>query len=273
MFGLFAHTQVATGLGVGAAPITAASKMRRCVKKDVHVIRRGAVARARRRGVAVIDCAVSAPLDGRCAPAESQVYFKRGLTERGPTPTRYHCTVQRALGAGPVDWAGWRRGGRARARPWRLTFFRFYVHVHVVCPCTPCSVCDGRDSCLLVFGCRRYARLYGPVVTESARSMPLPARYGIDRDDGSEAVGSRGAPGGCRAPSLLTHAHARVVYMNGYATSATYPVGLHRLHTLILLCTRHGARIRVLSRSRHDGNSFHRTTAGVRADRRCPRVA
>ena len=140
MFGLFAHTQVATGLGVGAAPITAASKMRRCVKKDVHVIRRGAVARARRRGVAVIDCAVSAPLDGRCAPAESQVYFKRGLTERGPTPTRYHCTVQRALGAGPVDWAGWRRGGRARARPWRLTFFRFYVHVHVVCACTPCSV-------------------------------------------------------------------------------------------------------------------------------------
>ena len=69
-----------------------------------------AVARARRRGVAVIDCAVSAPLDRRCAPAESQVYFKTGPDRAWtPTPTRYSAKQQRALGG----WAG--RLGRLAA--------------------------------------------------------------------------------------------------------------------------------------------------------------
>ena len=141
MFGLFAHTQVATGLGVGAAPITAASKMRRCVKKDVHVM---AVARARRRGVAVIDCAVSAPLDGRCAPAESQVYFKTGPDRAWtPTPTRYSAK-QRALGgwAGRLGrlaaWGALRCGVRAEHGPGasrHVLRYMFMLSVHVPLLC------------------------------------------------------------------------------------------------------------------------------------------
>ena len=173
------------------------------------MIRRGAVARARRRGVAVIDCAVSAPLDRRCAPAESQVYFKTGPDRAwtDPDTVQRETAVSARWGAGPVDWAGWRRGGRARARPWRLTFFRFYVHVHVVCACTPCSVCDGRDSCLLVFGCRRSTPAY--------MAQWLPSRRGRCRfRHGTVSIGMTdprrsGAAGrrGGAVPRHCSHTH------------------------------------------------------------------
>ena len=85
-----------------------------------------AVARARRRGVAVIDCAVSAPLDGRCAPAESQVYVKTGPDRAWTDPDTVQRETARAGGlgrstgpAGGVGGAPVR--GASRARPWRLT--------------------------------------------------------------------------------------------------------------------------------------------------------
>ena len=207
MFGLFAHTQVATGLGVGAAPITAASKMRRCVKKDVHVIRRGAVARARRRGVAVIDCAVSAPLDGRCAPAESQVYFKRGLTERGPTPTRYPIARYSARwGLGRSTGPAGGVGGEPEHGPGASHFlgftFMFMSSVHVP-PALCVTVVTRVYSCLGAAATPAYMAQWLPSRRGRCRFRHGTVSIGMTDPRRSGAAGRRGGA----VPRHCSHTH------------------------------------------------------------------